>query len=285
MSDVRNVSMSEIRAPELPSRTAMDPMKLGELVESMRIHGLIQPVVLVQRAGYYEVVAGHRRYTAAQQLGWLEIRAIVFLADEIEWESVRLDENVVREELSPADEAVYVAELWRRYQLPVEDLAKLFHRSISWVDERYALITGNDEVFAALRDGQISLGVAHQLNRIEDKDTCRYYLRNCVAVGATIEQAKIWVNQALIQTAMPLLAPAPAGETAETPPIAEVAVKCAYCGGEKDPWNLESVFIHKWHLHELARMTAAMTGQKGGRHHGKPTEESVPGRKTGGADA
>jgi len=285
MSDIRNVSISEIRAPELPSRTSMDPMKLGDLAASMRIHGLIQPIVLVQRGDYYEVVAGHRRYTAAQQLGWLEIRAIVFLSDEIEWESVRLDENVVREELSPTDEAIYVAGLWRRYQMPVEDLAKLFHRSIAWVDERYALITGNQEVFAALRDGQISLGVAHELNRLEDPDTCRYFLRNCVSVGATIEQARLWVNQSLIATAMPLLPPPPAGETAETPPVAAVPIQCAYCGGNKDPWNLETVFIHKWHLHQLARMTAEMTTHKGEPRHGEPTGESVPGRETGGADA
>jgi len=285
MSEYRDIPIREIRAPELPSRTAMDPDHLDELAESMRNHGLIQPVVVVDRNDHYEIVAGHRRYTAALRLGWSEIRAIVFLADEIELESVRLDENVVREELSPADEAIYIAEVWKRYQLSVEDIAKLFHRSLGWVDERYALITGNDEVFAALRDGQISLGVAQQLNRIEDNETCRYYLRNCVAVGATIEQAKLWVNQALIQTAMPQPAPAPAGETAETPPIAQVSVRCAYCGGDRDPWNLESVFIHKWHLHQLARMTAEMTAHKVGRYDAEKAGESVPRRETGGADA
>lgn len=217
-----------------------------------------------------EISAGHRRWCAHVLLGVSAIRALVFDASELDMEDVRLDENLQREDLNPADQAIYIGELWERWKIPVEEMARRLHRSVAWIDQRYALLVGNQDVFVALRSGQINFSVATELNKIKDEKWCLYYLGQAVGCGATREMVHQWVVMCRAATenwTKDVLA-------IETPPppteVAMAKTVCVICDRDEEWGPLEFVPMHRRHIKEFERMKVESEANKlGGGQNGE----------------
>src|SRR5271154_4489810 len=98
-----------IDEPPTPVRTRMNDGKLAELMESMQAHGLIHALAVIHRAGRYEIQVGHRRFVAASQLHWIDIRCDVYLPSEWNGNAAMIAENRCREKVNPVDEALLFA--------------------------------------------------------------------------------------------------------------------------------------------------------------------------------
>lgn len=252
MPEFREIPVALCDPPEIVSRGSMDEGAMRELCDSIRRLGLIQPISVVQHAERFRITAGHRRWTAHRTMNLEMIRAVVYQAGEIDVEAAELDENIVREDLNPADEALFVYRVGERVKWDVERLCKIFHRSEKWIGDRYDLLNGCDLVFRALQNGEIGLGVARELNRIKQKELRSYYLDQARRRGVSLSQVQEWVHIALTLSHAQPVEEIPVVPV-DLPPAPEVkGPECVFCGGKKDPWNMEMVWLHKWHIKEHA---------------------------------
>jgi ParB/RepB/Spo0J family partition protein len=134
-------------------RTEFDPQAFVDLVESMRAHGMLQPILVrpATEAGHYIVIAGERRFRAAQELKWPGINAIVRTAEDEEAATLQLIENIQREELSLADTAAGVLQLYEKHKT-LEPIAKIVGKSVPWVSKHLAAARSLNWQVAALLD-------------------------------------------------------------------------------------------------------------------------------------
>ena len=157
---VLRVPLDRIRPSPFQPRKEFAPEALQELTESIKAQGIIQPLLVRQRADYYELIAGERRWRAAQLLGLADVPAIVREADDNSVLELALIENLQRENLNPIEEAQGYAELIQRFNLRQEDIAVKVGKSRAWIANALRLLKLPDEVRAFVREGRLSVGHA-----------------------------------------------------------------------------------------------------------------------------
>ena len=157
-SDIVHVQLSKIvRNPAQP-RTQFDPATIRELAESIRERGVLQPVLIRPSGDHYQLVAGERRFLAAQQAGFNTIPAIVRPLTDRESLLIALIENVQRENLNPVDEARAYYRLAAEYGLPHEEIAKRVGKDRSTVSNIIRFNNLPPEVLTLLESGRLSAG-------------------------------------------------------------------------------------------------------------------------------
>jgi ParB family chromosome partitioning protein len=150
-------------------RQAFDEEALAELADSMQRSGLLQPVVARPAAnGAYELVAGERRWRAAQRLGWTEIGAVVREVDDQTLLTLALVENLQRDALSPIDEASGYQRLIDEFGVSQAAVGELVGRDRSTVANALRLLKLPASVQQMLHDGRLSVGHARALLALED---------------------------------------------------------------------------------------------------------------------
>ena len=254
MPELRRIPLRDIDEPTLPVRVSMDEEKLRELCESMSSIGLLNPISLVPRDERYEIEAGHRRFMAARQLKWFDIPALIFQPHEIATGAAMLAENVVREDITAAEEAVLFAQHMDKYNLDEAGLVARFHRSPDYIGDRLRLLRADQDVFNALLERKINFSVARELNKCDDQPQRFYFLDAAIRAQVGARVVAQWVSDWRASrpgVPTPALPPEPAA-VAQDMPSTEIA--CALCGGSRDPFNLTSIYIHKWELAEIRRV-------------------------------
>lgn len=246
MNRLRNLPVDLIDDPARPIRSYTDEGKLNELKTSMGAVGLIEPIVVFQKGERFEVIAGHRRLMAAQQLGWREIPSVCYKSAPEAIEAIKLHENVNREDLNPADEAQFFAELLPLCGDDTDKLAEKVRATRQYVEGRLMLLQGDPAVMEALAQEKISFAVAEELNKFQQEWYRRDCLYHAVEGGASARLVRMWRSKETTPAA------APVGETTNgtdrnpvtTPPPASV-FQCEYCQGTDEVFEMELVYIHR----------------------------------------
>ena len=142
-------------------RKRFDPESLSDLADSIRIHGVIQPVTVRRLAsGYYQIIAGERRWRAAKQAGLDEIPAVIIEADDRKVMEIGLIENLQREDLDPVEEACGIRELIARCGLTQEQAAQRLGKSRSALANSLRLLNLPPDALELLRSGFLTAGHA-----------------------------------------------------------------------------------------------------------------------------
>ena len=145
-------------------RKRFDPDSLSELADSIRIHGVIQPLTVRRlSSGYYQIIAGERRWRAAKQAGLDEIPAVIIEADDRKVMELGLIENLQREGLNPAEEARGYQTLMAEYGLTQEQVAQRMGKSRPAVTNALRLLNLPEDLMALVEDGSLSAGHARAL--------------------------------------------------------------------------------------------------------------------------
>ena len=156
--------LSQIESCRNQPRKSFDPEKLEELAESIRQHGVIQPLTVRKLAsGYYQIIAGERRWRAARLAGLEEIPAVVIEADDQKAMELAMIENLQREDLNPIEEAEGFRVLVETYGMTQEQAAEKVGRSRSAVANALRLLDLNVSIQKLVEDGQLSAGHARAL--------------------------------------------------------------------------------------------------------------------------
>jgi ParB/RepB/Spo0J family partition protein len=242
------VPHGQIDEPELPSRSEMDETKMDELVADMRANGFTSAVVLARVGERYEVIAGHRRWHAAKRAGIAALPALVYPRKVDGLEAIQFSENEYREKLTPTDEALWYAQLLeRRPDEGTDGLAARLKVPRDRVERRLNLLAGDDDIFAALKAGQIKVGVAEQLNLCTRPDYRRMLLNSAIINGATVATVTGWIAE-WRHTMEPALRDVPIAGTpaASGPPMVSDYFTCRACGLTTNPQNMRPVNVHDY---------------------------------------
>lgn len=165
-----NLPISQVEPGLNQPRKHFDEEALADLAESIRQHGMLQPLTVRRLAsGYYQIIAGERRWRAARQAGLEEVPAIIIEADDRKVMELGLIENLQREDLNPMDEAAGFQALMDGYRLTQEEAAKRVGKSRSAVANALRLLSLSPAVRKLVEEGKLSAGHARALLPLPEK--------------------------------------------------------------------------------------------------------------------
>ncbi len=168
---VSTVSLDAIETNPFQPRNDFEEMALEELAQSIKEHGIIQPVTL-RKLGYdkYQIISGERRFRAAQMIGLKEVPAYIRVANDQEMLEMALIENIQREDLNPIEIALSYKRLVEECKLTQEQLSKRVGKQRSTVTNYLRLLKLPAPIQKALRESQITMGHARALINIDHED-------------------------------------------------------------------------------------------------------------------
>lgn len=167
----QTLRMSEIEPNKSQPRKDFNEEEIRGLAESIREHGLIQPIVVrpMPNGITYQIIAGERRWRACRVLGMSEIPVLIRDMDDFEASQLAVIENIQRSDLNPVEEAFAFRELMERYDMTQESLAKAMGKSRPYIANSMRLLSLPEETVEKLRNGEITTGHAKVLMSLADK--------------------------------------------------------------------------------------------------------------------
>jgi ParB family transcriptional regulator, chromosome partitioning protein len=191
IGDLLDLPVGLIKPNPKQPRTKFDPEALAGLASSIESSGVIQPLLVRPlHDGSYELIAGERRWRAAQQAGLEKVPAIVRDSEQAERMQVALIENMVREDLNPVEEARACAALVEDLGLSKEDLARRVGRSRPAVSNLIRLLDLPDEALDLLESGELSEGHGRALLAAAGNDVRRRLARDAVKGGWSVRETE-----------------------------------------------------------------------------------------------
>ena len=156
--------ISQVESCAAQPRKQFDPDALADLADSIRQHGIIQPLTVRKlQSGYYQIIAGERRWRAARMAGLSQVPVVVIEADDRKAMALAMIENLQREDLNPMEEAEGYRTLMEQYGLTQEETSQRVGKSRSAVANALRLLHLSDEVRALVEEGKLSGGHARAL--------------------------------------------------------------------------------------------------------------------------
>ncbi len=181
---VVTLSVDAVVPDEGQNRTVFDEEALKELADSIRAHGILQPLIVRPKGDRYQLIAGERRFRAAKMAELRQVPAVIREVSDRDAAEMALIENLQREDLNPIDEAKGFEKLIRQFAITQEEAALRVGRSRSAVTNALRLLTLPDSAKNLLRDGVITAGHARALLSLKDEDKINDAL--CVIVDQNL---------------------------------------------------------------------------------------------------
>ena len=183
--------LTEIEPNRNQPRKEFDEQALSELADSIREHGIIQPLLVRPlETGGYQLVAGERRWRAARMIGLTEVPVVIKEMTETEVMELALIENLQRQDLNPLEEAAGYRELMTTYGLTQDQVAKRVGKSRSAVANCLRLLTVPEEIQPFLRSGQLSAGHVKALAGMSDREEMVRIAKSAADKGLSVREVE-----------------------------------------------------------------------------------------------
>lgn len=189
------VEIEEITANPLQPRQHFDHQALEDLINSIKEHGIIQPLVVTQKGSGYELIAGERRLKAAKIAGLKKVPIILREASELEKLELALIENIQRMDLNAIEKALGYKKLVDEFNLTQEEAAKKIGISRSALANMLRLLNLSAEIQQALRDGKITEGHAKIILSLETKELQHDYFDRIVNAKLSVRDLERSLDQ------------------------------------------------------------------------------------------
>ncbi|MCI7617812.1 MAG: ParB/RepB/Spo0J family partition protein [Firmicutes bacterium] len=187
---IKYIDINNIKPNANQPRKTFDEGKLEELADSIREHGLIQPLVVRKSTNGYEIVAGERRWRAARKIGIKEIPAIVRELSDEENMLLAIIENMQREDLDPIEEAEGISQMIETYGLSQEQVSKSLGKSRPYITNQLRLLKLPEEIRKMVSDGRLSSGHVRALITIDDEEKQIKLAVQAVEQGMSVRQVE-----------------------------------------------------------------------------------------------
>lgn len=193
--DILEVKLTEIRSNPYQPRKTFNEETLQELAESIKEHGIIEPVILKKTIKGYEIVAGERRTKAAKLAGLEAIPAVVRDFNDQEMMEIALLENIQREDLNPIEEASAYQKIIEFGGLTQEEFAHKFGKSRSHVTNMLGLLNLPSEVKEYVMNQKLSMGHARALSKISDSDKIKNIADKVIKESLSVRALEQLINE------------------------------------------------------------------------------------------
>ncbi|MCD8510942.1 MAG: nucleoid occlusion protein [Bacillus sp. (in: Bacteria)] len=200
---VHQLPVDEIKPNRFQPRTVFQDEKIDELAQTIKTHGIIQPIVVRLRDDQFEIIAGERRWRAVQKLGWETIPAIIKEYNDSQTASVALIENLQREGLTAIEEAVAYAKLLELHNLTQESLAQRLGKGQSTIANKLRLLNLPTSVQDAILNRQITERHARALISLKDPDQQQKVLERIISDDLNVKQSEELIKKLLAGSSEP----------------------------------------------------------------------------------
>mgnify|MGYP002799015205 CR=1 FL=1 len=187
--EFKRLKITEIEPNLEQARKKFDQEALEELAQSIKEYGLIQPIVVVKKEGYYMIVAGERRWRASKLAGLDEIPAIIRENDDKNTQ-ISLIENLQREDLTPYEKAIGIKNLMNAYNLNQEQVAKQLGKSRSTITNSLRILNLEPRVLEMAKEGKLTEGHFRALLAVQDPEKQYRLALQMIERGVTVRQAE-----------------------------------------------------------------------------------------------
>ncbi|MEL7609216.1 MAG: ParB/RepB/Spo0J family partition protein [Bacillota bacterium] len=195
--DLQKLPVNQIDPNREQPRKQFDEEKLAELADSLRRHGMMQPIIVRKTGERYAIVAGERRYRAARKAGLSEVPVIVREVEDAEIMEIALIENLQREDLNPVEEAAAIRFLMQQHDLTQEEVAERISKSRPAIANALRLLGLPEPVQKFLREGKLSAGHARALAALKDETALLRIAKETIERGYSVRHVEELVKAAL----------------------------------------------------------------------------------------
>lgn len=164
------VDIDKVEPNKLQPRKNFDEDKLQELADNIKIHGIVNPIIVQDRKKYYEIIGGERRWRAARIAGFKEVPVIIMNLSEQEFVEISLIDNIQREQLNPIEEAMAFARLIDEFKLKQDEVAERVSKSRTTITNALRLLKLDKRVQDMIVDDKLTTGHARAMLAITDLD-------------------------------------------------------------------------------------------------------------------
>src|SRR5215470_580818 len=196
-SEPTEVELDSIVPGPMQPRTRFDERSLESLAESIRSHGIVQPLVVRRRGESYELIAGERRWRAAKLAGLAKVPVVVKEVPDDHLLEIALIENIQREDLNPIEEALAYKKLIETVGLTQEALATRVGRDRSYITNYLRLLKLPDDVQRLVKEGRLSTGHARTVLGLPHHDQQRRAARHVIEKGLSVRATEALVKKSL----------------------------------------------------------------------------------------
>jgi len=187
---LKNLKINEVEPNREQPRKNFDQEALEELSDSIKKYGLIQPIVVTKKEGYYEIIAGERRWRASKLAGLTEIPALIREDDERKNKEIALIENIQREDLNPYEKAISIKNLMQDYGLTQDEVGKMLGKSRSSIANSVRILNMDSRVLEFVKEGKLTEGHCKALMSISDLEKQYIAAVRMIENGDTVRQAE-----------------------------------------------------------------------------------------------
>ena len=197
-SGVTAVAISRLEARAEQPRKDFEPEALEALAASIKLHGVLQPLVVREvGGGFYQIIAGERRYRAAKLAGLTEVPVVTIVADDVTTAQLAIVENVQREDLNAAEEAFAYRELSTVWNMTEEEIAEKIGKSRSAVANAIRLTELPENIMEMLRSGALTAGHCRALLALDDREVQTMIAEAAKDGGMSVRDVEKAVKKAL----------------------------------------------------------------------------------------
>lgn len=193
--EIKQIAITELRANPYQPRQYFDEDALQELAKSIELHGILQPIVARESVKGYDIVAGERRFRAAQLANLTEVPVIVRDMTDQQLMELSIIENLQRENLNPIEEAQSYQVLINKLALTQDEIAQRLGKSRSYVANMLRLLSLPKEVKQQVNEGLLSYGHARTLLSLKSNDLMRTVANKVITEGMTVRALENYVKQ------------------------------------------------------------------------------------------
>lgn len=193
--EIVELNIADIRSNPYQPRKSFDEQALNELAESIKEHGLVQPIIVKKSIKGYEIVAGERRTKASKIAGKTTIPAIIRDFNDTQMMEIALIENIQRENLNPIEEANAYEKILTTENITQEELAKKFGKSRSYITNILGILRLPENVKNYVIEGKLSLGHARTLSKLENPEQINRIAEKIMSEGLNVRETEKIANQ------------------------------------------------------------------------------------------
>ncbi len=193
--EIVELNIADIRSNPYQPRKSFDEQALNELAESIKEHGLVQPIIVKKSIKGYEIVAGERRTKASKIAGKTTIPAIIRDFNDTQMMEIALIENIQRENLNPIEEANAYEKILTAENITQEELAKKFGKSRSYITNILGILRLPENVKNYVIEGKLSLGHARTLSKLENPEQINRIAEKIISEGLNVRETEKIANQ------------------------------------------------------------------------------------------
>jgi ParB family transcriptional regulator, chromosome partitioning protein len=189
------IAIESVEPSSMQPRTRFDETRLEELAKSIRANGVVQPLLVRRKGSSYELIAGERRWRAAQLAGLTHVPVVVRNVPDDKVLELALIENIQREDLNPIEEAEAYKKLIDSIGMTQETLAERVGRDRSYITNYLRLLRLPEDIRRLIEDGKLSTGHARTLLGTSDSDTQRRFARRIIDRGLSVRETERMVRE------------------------------------------------------------------------------------------